>query len=78
MTNDWYTPCIKCIPSKDSCIKCINNIPEPFIATEQHCENICLTCENFKFGCAVIPSGVGYDDKGNGIVVTCNSYEKER
>ena len=43
-------------------------------------ENICKTCVFEKYGnCWPTPSTVvtGYDDKGNGIFVDCNNYEKD-
>ena len=44
-------------------------------------ENMCKSCKMFElFGgncpCFLSISCIGYDDKGNNIVVACGSYEK--
>ena len=56
---------------------------DDFSVEAYSCENICKSCTYFEyFGeycpCALSISCVGYDDKGNHIVVACGSYEKTK
>ena len=53
---------------------------EDFTPEAYSSENICTSCKFFKlFGggcpCFLAISCIGYDDKGNNIVVACESYE---
>ena len=54
---------------------------EDFPPEAYSCEDMCKSCKFFKyFGgncpCFLSISCIGYDDKGNKIVVACNSYEQ--
>lgn len=54
---------------------------EDFPPESYSCGDVCKSCKYFElFGeqcpCALNISCTGYDDKGNKIVVSCNSYEQ--
>ena len=73
---EWYNNCIRCKNDNvDVCSRCINHLQEPDDNDIVHyCENLCETCKQNELGCYMTPSAIGYDDKGNKIVVACNSY----
>lgn len=47
---------------------------------EMAVENVCKTCK-WNVGvcdCSIHADNFGYDDKGNGIIIHCNMYERNK